>query len=230
MTNNVQINQKKQVSNVSVQKFQTLQMLDKMSSTLVPRCDCKFCNSKLRVEAQQLFQKTNKMISVQRFFQQKGIKISYPAIRNHLTVHYGAQAKSSKIQQYKQDLKGMLSIQVNKRQFLDQRIVMLTRQMMSLSVQTNSLSMDERRKTNDTIVKLNQSISKLIDQRQDMDKQMQPFYIVLQALKQIVSTRIKDSQSIQVKKELQGLISDLKVHPLVKQLLLDKPVNTVKDA
>jgi hypothetical protein len=91
---------------------------------IIRRADCKFCNHRLRQDAEQKWEETHNFNLVQRFFAQNWQegdppKMNYANLRNHLMGHYERQVHKVQIREYSERLQSMLNYKITKDQQLE---------------------------------------------------------------------------------------------------------------
>jgi hypothetical protein len=176
---------------------------------VVNKSNCKFCQSKFRQKAEDEYDKLNNMKIVHKFLQSKGEEISYMAVRNHILIHYKKQERALKLQEYSGELKKWLAMRQDRRASIEGRIAILSNEMVLIAAETVPLSLDERRRSVDAIKKISDTITGLEDKQDEIEGRMEPVYILIENLKNIISSRIKKSTSEEVKRELMSVLEDL---------------------
>ena len=179
------------------------------NDTATPRVNCKLCNWEKRTEAEALFDRTKNMTVVKRFCDDNGLDASYPAVRNHLLNHYKKIERQIMLKEYARDIDNILSQKTNRKTSLEVRKAMLLKEMVVIASETEGKSLDERRKSADALKKLNDTIGNLEDKISEIDEDMMPVFILIENLKDIISTEIKKSNNEQVKSALMSLLEKL---------------------
>ena len=180
-----------------------------LDSEFKPRTNCKFCMSEHRHEGEEYYEKTKNITATFNFFKKNNESISYNAIRNHIVRHYKKHEIQLKLKEWAEDIPAFVAIKKDRKSTLEERIAILTHQMAVICSETEGSGLEERRKTADVVKKLSDAITSLEDKMEEIDQTMEPVFIIIQKLKDIVSIRIKSSESEEVKRELMTVFEQL---------------------
>jgi hypothetical protein len=186
-----------------------LNFIEKNNEEVIFKSNCKFCQSKYRLEAEEKYEQTKNLKSVHQFLLEKGEKVTYLPVRNHIIQHYIKQDRMIKIREYSDDLKMWLSTRTDRRSAIEERIAILNNEMLIIAAETEGQSLDERRKSADALKKVADTIMTSEDKIAEMDKSVEPVFIIVEKLKDIISIRVKKTSSEEVKRELMLLLDDL---------------------
>jgi hypothetical protein len=180
-----------------------------LKDEVIFRAACNICKSEFRAEAESLYEKTKNISAVHQFLLGKGMHSKYESVRNHLLNHYGIQERNIRTKEYAEDLKEILNQKADRRASLEERKAILNKELLSIAVDTNGLGVEERRRSSETMKKLNDGITEIEDKIAEMDKGLEPVYIVIGKLKDIIALRVKNTTSEEAKKELMAVMDDL---------------------
>ena len=190
-----------------------------MNNSIVPiinkeeivKKSCKLCSSKNRKEAEECYASGKSMMFVYKLLIDKfGEDISYPSVRNHLVMHYDVQQKALTLNEYGENLQHWMDSTQDRETELRARLAILKKQMFMLAAQTEGLSLDEQRKTAGEINKLVNAqllCEKALDEKLQERKQAE---IVIQKLNDIITMKIKNHQSGELRQILTSIINELK--------------------
>lgn len=227
MSQEIEKDQKNEI--VSAETSPSLRIIEKLiKSSSTTKCGCKTCNSKNRAEIEQFYQRSQNLYKTYMFAtSQKKQTITYASLSNHLKKHYGSQARADLLTEYATQIAPIVEQKLQRRKAIQERIAIMGSQMMKLMAESSVMSIQDRRYNLDLYAKLNVQVSALQSKIQEMDKSMQPFYILLQVLKEVTSLRMKAAQSNELKRELAGLIEDVIKREQIQTILLDRKVKNV---
>jgi hypothetical protein len=177
---------------------------------IVNKSNCKFCQSKIRREAEEEYEKTKNIKKVYDFFTSHGESTTYLSVRNHIQLHYLKQEKILKLKEYADDIKEWASIKRTRQQQLMERINMLRREMCLIASETDdTLDINERRSSAMIIYKLSDSITSLEDKIEEMNKEMEPVEIIIERIKNIINIKVNNMNDAKVKQALTEVLHDL---------------------
>jgi len=180
-----------------------------MGKEFKPRTNCKTCMSQFRQEAEEQYEKTQNMTAAHNYLIKKGESVTYLAFRNHIIYHYKKHEINMRLKEWAEDIPAFVAQDKNKKATLEERIAILNQQLMIIASQSDNTSLDEKRKSAEATRKLSESIllhEKKID---EMDQAMEPVFIIIEKLKDIVSIRIKNSNNEEIKRELMTVLEQL---------------------
>jgi hypothetical protein len=187
---------------------------------IISRSNCKFCQSKVRIEAEEEYEKTGNIKKVAEFLAINGDKISYLSVRNHIQLHYLKTNKRMKLMEYASDLNQWKENQITMREHMFERIAMMRREMCFIAADSEGLELKERRQSADTIKKLSDGIGTLEDKILLMDAGIEPAEIIIEKIRDIMGDKIKNSNDPKVKQALIEVLKDLSKN--VSDLLFEK--------
>lgn len=162
--------------------------------------------SALRKVAEEEYERLHNITAIFNFFKKNNESISYHAIRNHINKHYKKHEMQMKLKEWAEDIPAFVKIKKDRKSTLEERIAILTHQMAVICSETEGHGLDERRKTADAVKKLSDAITALEDKIEEIDQTMEPVFIILEKLKDIVSDRIKSNNSEEIKRELMTVL------------------------
>ena len=174
-----------------------------------PRTNCKFCMSPIRTEAEAEYERTNNIRAVEIFLIKNKESISYNAIRNHIIEHYKKYEIQLRLKEWAEDIPAFMQYGKDRTQILEERKAILTQQMIVIASETEGKSLEDRRKSAEAIKKLSDAITTLEDKIDERELKMEPVFIIIEKLQDIISIRMKSNSSEEVKRELMTVLEQL---------------------
>ena len=184
--------------------------IDGLNIDIVNKSNCKLCQSKFRLEAEAEYEKSNNMRFVHTLLKSKGDDMCYHSVRGHLLNHYKKQEKAMILKEYADNLKEWLSTGGTRKSALLERIAMFSREMAIIAAETEGLSLESRIKSLEALKKAGDTVTALEDKIDEIDKDMEPVFIIVNEFQNIISKKIKQTQSQEVKGVLASLLEELK--------------------
>ena len=83
--------------------------------------------------------------------------------------------------------------------------------MLIIASETEGSDIEERRKSAETINKISGEISNIEEKLEKMDKGLEPVYIIIEKIKDIIALRIKKTTDEKMKNEFMSLLDELSV-------------------
>lgn len=186
-----------------------VQYIDSLGKEFKPKTNCKTCMSEFRQEAEEQYEKTHSLTATHLFLKNKGEDITYLAVRNHILCHYKKHEMNMRLKEWAEDIPAFVQQDKNKKAALEERIAILSQQLMAIASQAHDGNLEEQRRTSEATRKLSESILLHEKKIEEMDHAMEPVFIIIEKLKDIVSIRIKQSNSEDVKRELMTVFEQL---------------------
>ena len=110
--------------------------MNQLQNQIVMISKCKVCNSKYRLQAQQLYQKNPNQARIVQFLKSKGEDISAMSVSNHFSIHVPRQKNNINVKQY---LSGLVKYRMNnenrKKDLLDRK-AMFNKYLLTLLAQS----------------------------------------------------------------------------------------------
>ena len=196
---------KKEIEKVE-EKFMHL-----VDNTEITKTNCKLCQSAFRADAEEKFEQTNNMKAVSLFLLDKGEKICYHSIRNHLTKHYLGSRRLDNVKEYLEEVNRFSVGKYNRRDNLNFRINALRREFLLISTETDDMvgSVDDRRRSADILKKLSDGISGLEDKIDEIDNELTPVEVMIENLQGILADKIYSTSNEEVKRAFLDLLNEL---------------------
>lgn len=171
---------------------------------------CKVCQSGYRVEADEMYDEFLSLTKVHKFLLSKKVQISYGAVKAHINNHHLYDIDVENMRSYASVVSKWIGLVKDKETSLRSRMAMLEKEMWGLAAQSDEMKGEEKRKNVDLVRRLAETLlsyeSKLAEFQDDVD----PARLVLDQLKIVIMKRIKTVNSQEVKKEIAGVLEDLK--------------------
>lgn len=177
------------------------------------RKNCKLCQCDFRDEVEEWYEeqrRKNYSAIKTKLNEEKELKISVNAIKNHMLYHYKATEKKSTLTEYMVDVQSWVSMQTNKVASLKTRIAVLEREMMVIASEGEDLDLVERRKNAETIKKIVDTLLTCDSKLREYEKDMEPVRIVFNQLKIIVKDEMESVDSAKTRRILYNVMTRLK--------------------
>ena len=184
--------------------------LKQLNVHVFSRSNCKLCKSKYREEAEEQFAKVNNIRQIHNLLEKdKGMDISYKAVRNHLLRHYVGEDRLEGLKDYGAELDVWVKRGVSRKNSIIERITMLEREMIALAAISADESLDEKRRTADVMKKLSDGISSLEEKLAGIEHQQAPVEIIIDKLRDVVSVKMASIRSDEARQVLLDVIDEL---------------------
>lgn len=170
---------------------------------------CKLCNSLLRQQAEDLYQKTQNYSHVHRWLEDNKEIISWSCVRNHLRSHLTNSMAQERISEYCQNMSLWCSEERKKEQRLEAVMHMLERRMIQLAAMIDGRDDSESIKITETIVKLASQMLSMQQQVDEYKKAAEPVKVVIEKIQQIVQVQLSTTPSQEVRKVLMNMVDVL---------------------
>lgn len=182
---------------------------ENIENIIVPKSNCKLCNSPNRLEAEKLYDQGKTFKSIHKFLEDEGESYDYKSVCRHFHEHYERQKTNLIVTEY---IEGFVQYRVNQVDELDRletRRDMFEKALLVLAAQNDTTKdMNEMRKNSTALKALNDSISSIESQINEIKKENEPVVIVLKTLEVLISDSINESESDEVRKALITLLND----------------------
>ena len=180
---------------------------------------CKFCQSKHRTEMEQMYEDKMNIRMIATEMENKGEKVSYPAVRNHLLFHYIPQQKRLRVREYAKNLSGFLQEDKDRRSQIAERISMLTDMLYDIASQIQSMPFDDKLKGASQMKTISDSLTLLEDKVEEMDGRMKPVEALIATIQSRFQEKMKTTTD-EVRSALLELLDSLQND--TKNLLVEK--------
>lgn len=180
----------------------------------IKRVNCKLCQSEYREQAEEMLlgqRKTNynKILS---WLKERGVDISYAAVRNHMISHFKATEKKMLLKEYSIEIQKWMNVQPNKIQSLKKKIAVMEREIAMISIEGDDISLQEKRKNAEIIKKLSDTLLAYEVKLEEYQQGMEPVGMLMQKLKVIVKDELeKESTTESAKKAISTILSKLQL-------------------
>jgi len=189
---------------------------------IISRSDCKVCNSEHRKEIERVFSETESYKAAYNTIKMKDLDISYDAVYRHLRNHFTPYLRSMIIKDYATNIDKMMQGKYNRKKEILERIRMMQNRMYEIESMTAGGSFADMLKSADALNKLNSSLSKLDEQLADMEREMEPIYMMLQNLKEVMHEKVKETNNPAVTQALTEVFSKLVASVKKNEILIEK--------
>jgi len=174
------------------------------------RPNCKVCQSKFRSDAEEYYElKKHNLSAVKTFLEEKKEDVSYRGVRNHFKRHYMSAMDMEALQEYGSDLTVWGQRRLNIRHNMEERINILTREMIMIAASSSGRTLDERRKSADVVKKLSDGISSIENKMLEQEKMQEPVEIFINQLHSVISRKLETCNNEEVKTALLDVLDDL---------------------
>ena len=195
--------------NTQIQKKEDYGFFEIVKQTKITKKGCKCCESKFREEAEELFEKTNNIRAVRKFLEEKGQKISYLAVRNHINKHYLGTERLQSVKEWLEDVNRYSSNKSDRVRELRGRKNALNREFLLIAAGTDGESLEERRKSADALKKISDTMISIEDKIDDIENEKAPVEILIENFQQIIADKIKKTTTEEVKRVLLDTLTEL---------------------
>jgi hypothetical protein len=177
---------------------------------VVVRENCKLCQSEFRQEAEDHFAATPNYKNLLTFLRsERGMDISYPAVRNHIIHHTMVPEKREFLCEYAKDIKKWADSQQDKVSSINNIIGIMTKELTEIASEGESLKLIDRCKNAETIKKLADGIMLYQDKKHEYEESLEPVVMVLNQLKVIIEDELENNPSIEAKRTLVKVLQRL---------------------
>jgi len=155
------------------------------------RKNCKLCNSKHRIEAEALYEKSNNVSSVHRFLQNDRMEdMSLSAVRSHLINHVQKPGSALLETECAEDIAHWMNLQQDQDFALKKMIAILDREIMSIEALSDGLVLPERRRNAETIKKLMDTRLVYQSKLDEIKKEREPIVQIFQQIQIILKDTV----------------------------------------
>lgn len=191
------------------------------------KVNCKFCCSAHRHAAEAEFVRINNVMAVVKFLQGRGELITYNAVRNHLTYHFGRKEIEERLKEHGEEMEKWRQLRPTKEQRLEDFIDILFRRIHLLEAHSDSTDTKDDAKDK---TKVAETVAKLIDQvnkcQTELDKSREEtafVHIFIEKFAGMVELHIKNSPSREASQVLAAAL--VSVLDEARKLVGDLPQN-----
>lgn len=170
---------------------------------------CKLCNSQLRQQAEDLYQKSQNYSHVHRWLEDNKEDISWSCVRNHLKSHLTARMSEDKVQEYCQNMSTWCQAEKKKEERLEAMMCILERRVVQLAAMVDGRDDSESIKMTETIAKLASGILSMQQKVDEYKKASEPVKVVIERIQQIVQVQLSSTPSQEVRKVLMNMVDVL---------------------
>lgn len=189
---------------------------------VIHRQDCKLCKSEYREEVETEFSVTESYKSAYLKIKYKDSNISYDAVYRHLRNHFIPYFRGMMIKDYAEHISQMKQGKYNKRKEIMERIRILQNKMYQIEALSAGGDLNELSKSADAVNKLMASISRLEDQLTDMDRDLDPVYLLLQNLKEVMNEKAQENNDPAIRQILKDVFTKLVAQVKENEILVEK--------
>jgi hypothetical protein len=193
-----------------------------MKDEIIVEPRCKICNSELRTEVEELFEKRGKdnYHAIQRHLISKGMDIGAQSVRRHFVLHYIPQERAIRLKQYGESITSLMGIKRERRQNLYERLAMVTDMIYDLSSLYREANLEEQLKISDAFKRLCDTATTLEDKLEEIEKSTQSARSFVYSMSKLIGDEIKQSKDESVKNALMGVLEKLSTE--TSDLMVDK--------
>jgi hypothetical protein len=176
-----------------------------------PRKDCKLCQSRWKLEAEELYDKTNSITKVFKFLtDDRQEDISYAAVRSHLKFHHESPANNAMIKEYMGEVEGWMDLQLDQLHGLRRAMAQIDRMLNVITAQSEGLPLEQLRKSADTMAKLGALLLNYRAKVEEMNRQKEGVTLVFNQLQVILQDEMKNVNHPEAKKVVSNVLAKLK--------------------
>lgn len=170
---------------------------------------CKLCNSKLRMQAEDLYQKCQNYTHVHRWLAENNEEMSWSCVRSHLRSHLTEAMTQERIAEYCSNMTAWCREERKKETRLEAMMGIFERRIMQLAAMADGRDDLESLKMTETIAKLASGMISIQQQIDDYKKSSEPAKIVIERIQQIVQVQLSSTPSQEVRKVLMNMVDVL---------------------
>jgi hypothetical protein len=194
----------------AVQKYSDIASFVKtLDDNQQPPTPCKLCNSKLRKEAEELFDRQKNISAVHRFLKEKGEEISYPAVNNHINQHKNREQLNTDLREYANELQKWAQLSKEDDVLYKRYIDSLDAEYNKLMSEAPRLDPGERRRNLELALKISQQVLVFKDQVKKLELEKRPVEIFVDTLNRIIRVKLQDIKNPEVKRALEDVVQQL---------------------
>lgn len=170
---------------------------------IIFRNDCKFCNHRLRAQAEQKWEETHNFSLVKKFFEdnwQEGDPKNwhFNNIKGHLIRHYERQARQIMIREYGDRIRAMLNYKLSR----DQQLEMLATSLYMKYVEIGADDSLDELKAADTQIKITKMLLEIIAMQARLRGELDTVSVLSEKFKNIWVQLITGEKNPEVKAKL----------------------------
>lgn len=170
---------------------------------IIFRADCKFCNHRLRAQAEQKWEETHNYSMVKRFFEdnwQEGEPKNwhFTNIQGHLVRHYERQARQIMIREYGDRIRAMLNYKMNR----DQQLEMLATSLAMKYVEIGADDSLDEIKATDTQIKITKMLLEIMVMQAKLKGELSTVEVLSNKFKDIWIQIITGEKNPEIKAKL----------------------------
>lgn len=182
---------------------------ENIESIIVPKSNCKLCNSPNRLEAEKLYDQNKTFKTIHKWLEDQGESYDYKSVCNHFNEHYTRQRINLMVSEYIEGFVQYRIDQVTDLDRLETRRDMLEKAFLVLAAQNDTTTnVSEIRKNSTALKALNDSVASVESQINEIKKENEPVVIVLKTLEVLISEAIQETSSEEVQKALISLLNN----------------------
>lgn len=170
---------------------------------------CKLCNSNLRQQAEDLYQKSQNYSHVHRWLEDNKEDISWSCVRNHLKCHLTARMSEDRVQEYCKSMTTWCQAERKKEERLEAMMCILERRIIQLAAMVDGREDSESIKMTETIAKLASGVLSMQQKVDEYKKASEPVKVVIERIQQIVQVQLSSTPSQEVRKVLMNMVDVL---------------------
>ena len=176
---------------------------------VVKKTNCKLCMSEFREEAEVMFDKTNNYSAVVRWIEEKGEKMTIPAVRNHIIYHYKAPQKKEFLIEYTKDISKWVMTRSDKIDAIKNRMAILDRELLMIGCEGDDLPLEQRRKNAEIMKKLADTLLVYESKLTEYEKQLEPVTVIVQELRIIIKDEMEQGVNNETRRVLINILEKL---------------------
>lgn len=211
-------NEKKIIDTIDVIDEQ----IDSLKEEVICKSNCKLCNSSLRSEAEELYEKYNRNArKIYLHLQSNSEDISYPSVKNHLENHYLVQMTNITIRDYLVNLKNVVDEKKNKEKHLRLSITILEDRFLRLAAETSGLDHESqsKQKVASQLIELSKSITEFYENLESIYDEERKITILMNQFKEVVSVEINNANDDDIRRALMSVVDNFSKR--IEQLSLE---------
>jgi len=189
---------------------------------IIHRSDCKVCISEYREEVEREFSSSESYKAAYNKMKMKDTSVSYDAVYRHIRNHFTPYMRGIMIKDYAANIDRMMKIKYNRKDEIEERIRMMQNRMYEIEAVVAGGDLASMLKSADALNKLNSAIARLDEQLAEMEREMEPIYMMLQNLKEVMHDKMKEANNPAVTKALTDVFAKLVALVKENEIMIEK--------
>jgi len=195
---------------------------DMQPDSIIHRSDCKLCNSEYREAVEREFSSSDSYKAAYNKIRMKDPSISYDAVRRHILNHFTPYMRGIMIKSYAKNIEKMMQSKYVVKQEITERIRILQDKIYDIGSMSSGANFVNTVKAADTLCKLTSAIARLDEQLIEINRELEPVYMVIQNLKDIINDVIKETNNPEITRAVKEIFTRLVESVKDNEIMIEK--------